>query len=150
MIASHVLNEGVDVPAASIAIILSGTGSTREYIQRLGRVLRKGNIENKQAILYEVVAEDTSEEGTMKMIVENKDAEGLEALLGEQVFLMCACYIYSGKLVGVDSTCVKLENAHIVYETGPWGEKTWKDAQKLPNDYHYVATGMVESFGKGK
>ncbi len=36
LIASHVLNEGVDVPAASIAIILSGTGSTREYIQRLG------------------------------------------------------------------------------------------------------------------
>jgi superfamily II DNA or RNA helicase len=64
LIASHVLNEGVDVPAASIAIILSGTGSAREYIQRLGRVLRKGNVENKQAILYEVVAADTSEEGT--------------------------------------------------------------------------------------
>ncbi|MCC5644843.1 DEAD/DEAH box helicase family protein [Nostoc sp. CHAB 5824] len=64
LVASHVLNEGVDVPAASVAIILSGTGSAREYTQRLGRVLRKGNIENKQAILYEVVAEDTSEEGT--------------------------------------------------------------------------------------
>jgi superfamily II DNA or RNA helicase len=64
LVASHVLNEGVDVPAASVAIILSGTGSAREYTQRLGRILRKGNIENKQAILYEVVAEDTSEEGT--------------------------------------------------------------------------------------
>ena len=64
LVASNVLNEGVDVPAASIAIILSGTGSTREYIQRLGRILRKGNIANKQAILYEVIAEDTSEEGT--------------------------------------------------------------------------------------
>ncbi len=64
LVASHVLNEGVDVPAATVAIILSGTGSAREYTQRLGRVLRKGNIENKQAILYEVVAEDTSEEGT--------------------------------------------------------------------------------------
>jgi superfamily II DNA or RNA helicase len=64
LVASHVLNEGVDVPAASVAIILSGTGSTREYIQRLGRVLRKGNIQNKQAILYEVIAEDTSEENT--------------------------------------------------------------------------------------
>jgi superfamily II DNA or RNA helicase len=64
LVASNVLNEGVDVPAASIAIILSGTGSTREYIQRLGRVLRKGNIENKQAILYEVIAEDTTEERT--------------------------------------------------------------------------------------
>lgn len=64
LIASHVLNEGVDVPDAKIAIILSGTGSEREYIQRLGRVLRKGNTPNKQAILYEVVTEDTSEERT--------------------------------------------------------------------------------------
>ncbi|MEA5598308.1 DEAD/DEAH box helicase [Rivularia sp. UHCC 0363] len=64
LVASHVLNEGVDVPAASIAIILSGTGSAREYIQRLGRVLRKGNIKNKHAILYEVIAENTSEERT--------------------------------------------------------------------------------------
>jgi len=64
LVASHVLNEGVDVPAASVAIILSGTGSAREYTQRLGRILRKGNQENKQAILYEVIAEDTSEEGT--------------------------------------------------------------------------------------
>jgi superfamily II DNA or RNA helicase len=64
LIASHVLNEGVDVPAASVAIILSGTGSQREFIQRLGRVLRKGNDANKRAMLYEVVAEDTSEEGT--------------------------------------------------------------------------------------
>lgn len=64
LIASHVLNEGVDVPAASIAVILSGTGSAREYIQRLGRVLRKGKDKNKQAIMYEVVTEDTSEEGT--------------------------------------------------------------------------------------
>ncbi|HAX76608.1 MAG TPA: helicase [Cyanobacteria bacterium UBA11372] len=64
LVASHVLNEGVDVPAASIAIILSGTGSPREYIQRLGRILRKSQDKNKRAILYEVVAEDTSEEGT--------------------------------------------------------------------------------------
>ena len=64
LVASHVLNEGVDVPDARIAIILSGTGSTREYIQRLGRVLRKGNTSSKQAILYEVVTENTSEERT--------------------------------------------------------------------------------------
>lgn len=59
--ASHVLNEGVDVPEARIAILLSGTGSAREYIQRLGRVLRRGSETNKQAILYEVVTENTSE-----------------------------------------------------------------------------------------
>jgi len=64
LVTSHVLNEGVDVPDARIAILLSGTGSTREYIQRLGRVLRRGTEANKQAILYEVVTEDTSEERT--------------------------------------------------------------------------------------
>jgi superfamily II DNA or RNA helicase len=64
LIASHVLNEGVDVPEASIAIILSGTGSRREYVQRLGRVLRRGKKADKQAILYEIIAEGTVEEGT--------------------------------------------------------------------------------------
>lgn len=64
IVASHVLNEGVDVPDAKIAVILSGTGSTREYVQRLGRILRKANQQEKLAKLYEVVAENTSEEKT--------------------------------------------------------------------------------------
>ncbi|MBW4485171.1 MAG: DEAD/DEAH box helicase family protein [Tildeniella torsiva UHER 1998/13D] len=61
LVVSHVLNEGVDVPEARVAILLSGSGSTREYVQRLGRILRKGS-GSKQAILYEVVAEETTEE----------------------------------------------------------------------------------------
>ena len=61
IVASHVLNEGVDVPSAKIAIIISGTASNREYIQRLGRILRKGDGE-KLAILYEIIAQDTNEE----------------------------------------------------------------------------------------
>jgi superfamily II DNA or RNA helicase len=60
LVASRVLNEGVDVPEASVAIVLSGTGSQREYVQRLGRILRRG--EGKLALLYEVVTEATSEE----------------------------------------------------------------------------------------
>ena len=59
---SKVLNEGVNIPDASVAIILSGSGSSREHIQRLGRILRKKD--DKQAILYEVVARNTSEEYT--------------------------------------------------------------------------------------
>ena len=57
---SKVLNEGVNIPEASVAIILSGSGSTREHVQRLGRILRKR--EGKQAILYEVVTAGTVEE----------------------------------------------------------------------------------------
>lgn len=64
LVTSHVLNEGVDVPEVKVAIILSGTGSTREFVQRLGRILRKGKGAEKLAIMYEVVAEDTTEERT--------------------------------------------------------------------------------------
>jgi superfamily II DNA or RNA helicase len=57
---SKVLNEGVNIPAASVAIVLSGSGSSREHIQRLGRILRKQP--DKEAILYEVVTAGTTEE----------------------------------------------------------------------------------------
>ena len=57
---SKVLNEGINVPEANVAIILSGSGSSREYTQRLGRILRKR--EGKYAILYELISEDTMEE----------------------------------------------------------------------------------------
>lgn len=60
IVTSKVLNEGVNIPDASVAIVLSGSGSTREHIQRLGRILRKRP--DKQAIMYEVVTADTTEE----------------------------------------------------------------------------------------
>lgn len=60
LVTSRVLNEGVDVPAANIGVVLSGSGSVREHVQRLGRILRRA--EGKQALLYEVIAENTAEE----------------------------------------------------------------------------------------
>jgi superfamily II DNA or RNA helicase len=60
IVTSKVLNEGVDVPEAKVAIVLGGTSGAREYIQRLGRVLRK--VENRQAVLFEVIARKTIEE----------------------------------------------------------------------------------------
>jgi len=59
VVTSKVLNEGVDVPDANVAVILSGSGSVREHVQRLGRILRKK--EGKRAILYELVTEATTE-----------------------------------------------------------------------------------------
>jgi superfamily II DNA or RNA helicase len=59
---SKVLNEGVDIPAANVAIVMSGSGSVREHVQRLGRILRKG--EGKRAVLYELVTGGTSESMT--------------------------------------------------------------------------------------
>ena len=59
VVTSRVLNEGVDVPAASVAVVLSGTSSVREHVQRLGRILRRS--EGKRARLYELVTADTVE-----------------------------------------------------------------------------------------
>jgi superfamily II DNA or RNA helicase len=62
IVTSKVLNEGVDVPEASVAIVISGSGSVREHVQRLGRILRRRG--DKHAILYELVASGTGETGT--------------------------------------------------------------------------------------
>ena len=84
----------------------------------------------------------------MKMLptqVIEVESEGLVALLGKTVTLFCANYIYTGKLEGVNSSCVKLSSPKVVYETGSFSEKEWKDAQSLPNEL-YVQCGMIESF----
>lgn len=62
VVTSKVLNEGVDVPDANVAIVLSGSGSVREHVQRLGRILRKRG--DKRAVLYEIVTEKTAETQT--------------------------------------------------------------------------------------
>jgi superfamily II DNA or RNA helicase len=59
VVTSKVLNEGVDVPEANVAVVISGSGSVREHVQRLGRILRRG--ENKRALLYELVSANTNE-----------------------------------------------------------------------------------------
>ena len=82
----------------------------------------------------------------MKKIVEEVNGEGLEKFLGERVTLFCANYIYTGKLMGINDTCVLLEDAGIVYETGPFKEGAWKDMQELSNSW-YVMTQSIESFG---
>ena len=59
IVTSKVLNEGVDVPEADVGIVVSGTGSIREHVQRLGRLLRP--VAGKSAVLYELVSFGTSE-----------------------------------------------------------------------------------------
>ena len=61
VVTSQVLDEGIDVPDASVGLVLGGTGSTREYVQRLGRLLRKK--EGKTARLVEIISKDTMEIG---------------------------------------------------------------------------------------
>ena len=86
----------------------------------------------------------------MRKIIEETSPEGFEKLLGERITLFCLNYIYTGKLVGVNDDCVLLTEPAIVYETGEWSSKQWKDAQRLPCDKLYVQRGAIESFGVGK
>ena len=57
---SQVLDEGIDVPAANVGIILSGSASKRQYAQRLGRILRPTD-DRQPARLYEIIAANTVE-----------------------------------------------------------------------------------------
>ena len=61
VVTANVLDEGVDVPACNIGVLLAGSGSKREFTQRLGRLLRPTE-DRDRAILYELIAEETAEE----------------------------------------------------------------------------------------
>jgi superfamily II DNA or RNA helicase len=63
LVTGRVLNEGVDVPDCRVAIIVSGNSTKREYIQRLGRVLRP---KEGEALLYELITGGTTEENVAK------------------------------------------------------------------------------------
>ncbi len=59
IVANQVLDEGVDLPAVKVAVVIGGMASKKQAKQRLGRILRRQD--NQRAILYEVVCQDTTE-----------------------------------------------------------------------------------------
>ena len=42
-LAINILDQGIDIPPLKIAILLSSTGNKKQFIQRIGRILRKWN-----------------------------------------------------------------------------------------------------------
>ena len=59
LVTGRVLDEGWDVKNARVGIIISGSAQKRQFIQRLGRLLRPEP--GKEATLYEIVSKSTSE-----------------------------------------------------------------------------------------
>ena len=88
----------------------------------------------------------------MKKLVETIEVqgEGLEALMGKKVTLFCMNYFYTGKLIGVNKTCVLIEDPAIIYETGAFTEKAYSDCQPLQVKEFYVMVSAIESFGELK
>ena len=105
-------------------------------------------------LLYQVdaVADKLSKEFSMKKLVQvsEVEGEGLVALLGKKVTLLCMNYFYTGILEGVNTTCVQLKDPSIVYETGSWNTPEYKDVQSLNVESIYVQTAAIEAFGELK
>ena len=59
LVSARVLNEGIDVPNADVAVIVGGALGQREHVQRVGRLLRP--LEGKRALVYELVSRQTTE-----------------------------------------------------------------------------------------
>jgi len=70
---------------------------------------------------------------------------GLNSLVGQRITLFCMNYIYTGKLVELDENQVRLDDAGIVYDTGPLLDKKWTDMQDLPHPV-YIRMNSVESY----
>jgi superfamily II DNA or RNA helicase len=64
LVSARVLNEGIDVPDADVAIVVAGAFGVREHVQRVGRLLRPR--EGKHALVYELVSRDTIEVRTAR------------------------------------------------------------------------------------
>ncbi len=64
LVSSQVLDEGLDVPDADVAIVVGGTASARRHIQRIGRVLRPRA--GKRAQIYELAVTETTEVGYLE------------------------------------------------------------------------------------
>lgn len=77
IVTSQVLDEGVDVPDASVGLMLGGTGSKREYVQRLGRLLRKK--EGKTAKLLEIISKETMEVGISRRRRQKSGGDAISA-----------------------------------------------------------------------
>jgi superfamily II DNA or RNA helicase len=65
LVAIKCLDEGIDIPPARIAILLSSSGNSREYVQRRGRVLRHFT-DKKKAIIYDIIVIPNINESTSK------------------------------------------------------------------------------------
>lgn len=86
----------------------------------------------------------------MKVLIEEKEGLGMEALLGKYVTVWCLNYIYAGKLMGVNEHDIILSEPKVVYETGNFDTTGFSDAQNLPASEWRIKTRCIESYGEMK
>lgn len=72
----------------------------------------------------------------------------MKSLVGSQVIVFAANYIYTGELVEITHDLVWLKEPSIVYETGAFSEKSWKDVQRMPVNMLRIERSAIESMGE--
>ena len=90
-----------------------------------GKTIELNGVEYTRSDLVDQLGKDAD-----SLLVKNKN-NGLSALSNQRVLLMCSNYFYEGILIYISDTDAILIDAAIVYDTGPWTEKKWKDRQQL-------------------
>jgi hypothetical protein len=83
----------------------------------------------------------------MKRLITETNETALESLMGKKVTFFCVNYFYVGELVGVNEASVCIKNPAIVYETGKFTDKKYKNEESLNIDEWYIQTSSIESFG---
>jgi superfamily II DNA or RNA helicase len=76
LVTCRALDEGTNVPETSVAVIASSTASTRQRIQRLGRVLRPAP-GKKRATIYTIYATEVERERLAREAVNLTEAESV-------------------------------------------------------------------------
>jgi len=85
LVTCRALDEGVNVPDASVAVLVASTSSTRQRIQRLGRVLRPAP-GKRRALIYTLYAAEPEAERLRSEAEHLVGAEGVQWLrLGAKV-----------------------------------------------------------------
>jgi hypothetical protein len=96
------------------------------------------NIPKKVERVVEVVTETSQE-------ITQDDSTAYDKMLGKRVTIICAKYIYTGRVTGVNTDTIEVSEAEITYETGPWTNKKYADSQTLPCENIDIWKGSIES-----
>ena len=72
LISCKCLDEGIDVPDAVYAIVLSGTSVSRQRIQRLGRIIRRSDRKNAACLYYIYIRESTDDAAYLPALEANQ------------------------------------------------------------------------------
>lgn len=88
----------------------------------------------------------------MKKIVTVTEVEneGLESFLGKRIFIVAQSYFYAGTLTGINTSCVLLEDALFILESGDFQKKGYANAEKIPGGKLYVQKSSIECFFESK